>query len=53
VVTAGGGIIMLAAHIGLPYWLQEAASESTLAISQDPVAPLFSLLIVIIVGTIL
>jgi hypothetical protein len=53
VVTAGGGIIMLAALIGLPYWLQEAASESTLAISQDPVAPLFSLLIVIIVGTIL
>jgi hypothetical protein len=51
VVTAGGGIIMLAAHIGLPYWLREAASESTLAISQDPVAPLFSLLIVIIVGT--
>jgi hypothetical protein len=51
VVTAGGGIILLAAHIGLPYWLREAASESTLAISQDPVAPLFSLLIVIIVGT--
>jgi hypothetical protein len=51
VVTAGGGIIMLVTHVGLPYWLQEATSETTLALSQDPVAPLFSLLAVIIVGT--
>jgi hypothetical protein len=56
VVTAGGGLIMLATHIGLPYWLQDSVAETTeLAspglVSQDPVAPLFSLLVVIIVGT--
>jgi hypothetical protein len=53
VVTAGGGLIMLATHVGLPYWLPEALSERALASPPDPVAPLFSLLTVIVVGTIL
>jgi len=51
VVTAAGGLIMLATHVGLPYWLKEAVPETALATSVDPVAPLFSLLMVIIVGT--
>lgn len=56
VVTAGGGLMMLATHIGLPYWLQDAVAETTGQIVpghilQDPVAPLFSLLVVIMVGT--
>jgi|GEM_PF-943521 len=51
VVTAGGGLIMLATHIALPYWLQEAVSETAVTVTQDPVAPLFSLIVVIIVGT--
>ncbi len=51
VLTAGGGLIMLATHMGLPYWLQEAVTEPALLVLQDPTGPLFSLLIVIIVGT--
>lgn len=51
VVTAGGGLIMLATHIGLPYWLQDAITQTALNVQQDPVAPLFSLVVVIIVGT--
>jgi hypothetical protein len=51
-VTAGGGLIMLATHVGLPYWLPEALSERALTRTPDPVAPLFSLLTVIIVGTV-
>lgn len=51
VVTAAGGLIMLITHIGLPYWLTEAMTESSALASQDPVAPLFSLVVVIIVGT--
>ncbi len=52
VVTAGGGLIMLATHVSLPYWLKDAVTDSTALVSQDPVAPLFSLLAVIITGTI-
>ena len=48
VITAGGGLILLATHLGLPHWLQET-SPSMLAI--DPATPLFSLVSVIIVGT--
>jgi hypothetical protein len=51
VVTAGGGLIMLATHVTLPYWLTDAVAETTITAPQDPVAPLFSLLVVIIVGT--
>lgn len=51
VVTAAGGLIMLATMVGLPYWLNEAVAESTVLATQDPVAPLFSLMIVIVVGT--
>lgn len=51
VVTAAGGLIMLVTHIGLPYWLPEALSERALTAPPDPVAPLFSLLVVIVVGT--
>lgn len=51
VLTAGGGVIMLATHLGLPYWLHEAVSAPAVAVLQDPSGPLFSLLIVIIVGT--
>ncbi len=42
---------MLATHLGLPYWLQENVTEPALLVLQDPTGPLFSLLIVIIVGT--
>jgi hypothetical protein len=48
VITAGGGLILLATHLWLPYWLQET-SPSMLAF--DPMAPLFALVTVIIVGT--
>jgi hypothetical protein len=51
VVTAGGGLILLATHLGLPYWLSEAVTPATLAALQDPTGPLFSLIVVIIVGT--
>jgi hypothetical protein len=51
VVTAAGGLIMLATMVGLPYWLSEAVAESTVLATQDPVAPLFSLMVVIVVGT--
>ncbi|MCB0212899.1 MAG: hypothetical protein KDJ52_26390 [Anaerolineae bacterium] len=51
VVTAAGGLIMLVTHVGLPYWLTEAMTESSALASQDPIAPLFSLVVVIIVGT--
>lgn len=48
VVTAGGGLIMLATHVGLPFWLVDAVPANA---PFDPVAPLFSLMVVIIVGT--
>jgi hypothetical protein len=51
VVTAGGGLILLATHLGLPYWLAEALTETTQATLRDPTGPLFSLIMVIIVGT--
>ncbi len=51
VLTAGGGLILLATHLGLPYWLEEAVTGPALLVLQDPVGPLFSLLIVIIAGT--
>lgn len=51
-VTAGGGLILLGTHLGLPYWLQEAISENTLATLRDPTGPLFSLVVVIVAGTI-
>jgi hypothetical protein len=52
VLTAGGGLIMLATHLGLPYWLEEAVSQEARVALQDPTELLFSLLIVIIVGTV-
>lgn len=51
VITAGGGLIMLITHIGLPYWLRDAVADVTLLGPQDPAAPLLSLIVVIIVGT--
>jgi hypothetical protein len=51
VLTAGGGLIMFATHLGLPYWLNEAVTEATLVALSDPTGPLFSLIVVIIVGT--
>jgi len=51
VLTAGGGLIMMVTHLGLPYWLQEALSEEALIALQDPTGPLFSLLMIIVVGT--
>ena len=51
VLTAGGGIIMMVTHLGLPYWLREAVTADTVRVLQDPSGPLFSLLMVIIVGT--
>ncbi len=51
VITAGGGLIMFATHLGLPYWLPEAVTAETISAMNDPTGPLFSLLTVIIVGT--
>ncbi len=51
VLTAGGGLIMLAIHLGLPRWLHEAVTPEAMAVLKNPMGPLFSLLIVIIVGT--
>ena len=51
VITAGGGLIMFATHLGLPYWLKEAVSAETISAMNNPTGPLFSLLMVIIVGT--
>jgi hypothetical protein len=51
VLTAGGGLIMMFTHLGLPYWLQEALNEEALIALQDPTGPLFSLLMIIVVGT--
>jgi len=38
-------------HLALPYWLQEAVTADTLLSLQDSSGPLFSLLMVIIVGS--
>ena len=51
VITAGGGLIMLATHLALPYWLSEAVTAQTEQVLLEPAGMLFSLLIVIIVGT--
>ena len=51
VVTAGGGVIMLATHLGLPLWLNDTLTQNAQLALQDRTGPLFSLLIVIIVGT--
>ncbi len=51
VITAAGGLVMLATHLGLPYWLQEAVGEATQMALRDTTGPLFSLIVVIIVGT--
>jgi hypothetical protein len=51
VLTAGGGLIMLATHLGMPYWLHEAITPETVAVLQDPTGPLFSMLMIVIVGT--
>lgn len=50
VVTAGGGLILLLTHLGLPYWLSEAVSPAVVA-AADPLAPLFSLMVVIVTGS--
>jgi hypothetical protein len=44
-------LILLATHLGLPNWLNEAVTPATLAALKDPTGPLFSLIVVIIVGT--
>jgi hypothetical protein len=51
VITAAGGLIMLITHLGLPYWLQEAVGEDTRMALRDTTGPLFSVIVVIIVGT--
>ncbi len=52
VLTAGGGLIMLAVHLGLPRWLNEATTPEAMAVLRNPMGPLFSLLTVIIIGTV-
>jgi hypothetical protein len=42
---------MFATHLGLPYWLEEAVTAETISAMNNPTGPLFSLLMVIIVGT--
>jgi len=51
VITTGGGLIMMATHLALPYWLKEAVTPEAVAVLQDPAGPLFSLLMVIIIST--
>ena len=51
VLTAGGGLILMVTHLGLPYWLTETVTDQTIDALQDPTGSLFSLLVVIIVGT--
>jgi len=51
VITTGGGLIMMATHLALPYWLKEAVTPEAIAVLQDPAGPLFSLLMVIIIST--
>jgi hypothetical protein len=51
VITAAGGLMMLATHLGLPYWLQEVVGQDTQQALRDTTGPLFSLVVVIIVGT--
>ncbi len=51
VVTAGGGLIMLVTHLALPYWLTEAVTPEAENALLDPSGSLFSLLMIIIVGT--
>ena len=53
VVTAGGGLIMFATHLGLPFWLQDAATPEVEAVFQDPAGPLFSLIMAIVVSTVI
>jgi len=42
---------MMATHLALPYWLEDAATPEAIAVLQDPAGPLFSLLMVIIIST--
>jgi hypothetical protein len=51
IVTTIGGIILMITHLGLPYWLTNAVSKEAIQVVQNPIEPLFSLLVVIIVGT--
>jgi hypothetical protein len=51
VITTGGGLIMMATHLALPYWLEEAITPEAITVLQDPAGPLFSLLMVIIIST--
>lgn len=51
VVTAGGGLILLGTQLGLPYWLTDVISDEGIAVVENPTGLLFSLLVVIIVGT--
>ncbi len=51
VVTAGGGLALMVTHLMLPYWLIEALTPEVNTVLQNPAGPLFSLLMVILVGT--
>jgi len=53
VISAAGGLIMLTTHLLLPYWLHGAVSTEALAVVENPLGPLFSLIVVIIVGTVI
>ncbi len=50
-VTTAGGTIMMLAHLSLPLILPSGTTAEAIAVVQNPIAPLFSLLTVIIVGT--
>lgn len=51
-VTTGGGLILLLTHLGLPYWLENAVTPEALQVVHNPIGPMFSLIVVIIVGTV-
>ena len=51
IVTTVGGLILMATHLTLPYWLSDAVSDEAIQVVENPVEPFFSLLLVIVVGT--
>lgn len=51
-LTTSGGLILFVTQLTLPYWLQNAATPEALAVVNNPIGPLFSLVVVIITGTV-
>ncbi|MDM8532262.1 hypothetical protein QUF63_13900 [Anaerolineales bacterium HSG25] len=52
IVTTVGGLILMVTHLALPYWLSNAVSNEAMQVVENPIEPFFSLLLVIIIGTV-